>query len=227
MEYTVALIALVAVGVVVVLAMQASRERQRREEYAQWASQYDWEYTPERSDLARQFSGTPFVRGGKVRHVLSGTHRDREVLAFEYSYTTSTGGNPPSSTTHFYLVAAVRLPRARPTLEVTQEHLGHSIMRVFGVDDLQLDNGEFNQAFRISADDDGFARHALDHDVMRWMLNDPRAMETPFRIEGDTLLAWKATRLTIPEMQALIDYQIDLLEQFSQDVWNDGPSPRR
>lgn len=222
MEFAVVVFLICGVAVVVILAVQANRERERREEYARWANEYDWQYDPQRSDLVGHFSGTPFVRGGRVRHALSGIHRGHEVLAFEYSYTTSNGGNPPSSTTHYYLVCAVRLPQTRPKLQVTQEHFGHSFLRVFGVDDLQLDNDAFNDTFRISTDDENFARHVLDHDLMRWMLDDTRSSATPFRIEGDSLLAWSATKLTIPAMQSVVDYEIDLLERFPQSVWDNG-----
>lgn len=196
------------------------RQQQRIQELAAWAHHYGWTYTDKASHLRGQYSGSPFAGRGSYRHAFTGQHRGRQVMGFEYSYTTSSQN---SSTTHYFQVVAIRTPAPCPRLEVTREHFGHKLLSFVGVHDLQLGYPDFDDTYRIRTDNDDFARHVLHPQLMQWMLLDPRTFDHPFRFEEDSILTWRPYKLDPDAMVASADYLIDLLERTPPYIWG-GPA---
>ncbi len=210
---------IVIVGAGIVLGVARWWQRRRAATLAGWADRNGWHYEHRRPDLAEQFSGYPFGRGyrRRVQHVLSRTHRGHQVMAFEYSYTTSGARN--SSSTTFHEVVAVPIPAERPVLQVTREHIGHKILGLVGVHDLQLPNEQFNAAFRIHTDDDQFARDVLHDAMMRWLLADERARKVNIRIDGSYLVIWRRGTLDADNLPGDADFVIDFLDRVPSPVW--------
>lgn len=209
--------------VVVLMSVAQNRHEKRVKELSEWAEQRGWRYDEERADLVDHFVGKPFVKqasGPKAQHVLSGTHRGRRVLGYEYRYTTSSyNGTTTTSTTHIFRIVAVAVPNSTPVLEVREEHLGHKLLEIVGVHDLQLGHSLFDETFKIEADDDDFARSVLAPEVMEWILDEPVGRRVPFRFTGDHLLTWESIGLDPGVAVETADFLIDLLERIPERAW--------
>lgn len=214
----------IIVVAVVLAAVTAARvvTRNRRvgleaKQLTAWAGRHGWSYAMHDHSIERRFEGTPFVGGvnGGVRHVLSGRHRGRAVLAFQYQYTTK---NTADSQTSMYRITAVQTPERTPFLEVAEEHFGHKVLGAVGIHDLQLSDPDFNDAFRIQSEDDDFARAALTPELMRRLVSDPRTV--PFRFAGGYLLTWEEGPMEIGTCVDRADFLLDLLDQVPADLWS-------
>ncbi|MFE9243740.1 hypothetical protein [Nocardiopsis sp. NPDC006938] len=218
---TLAILAIAVVIIIAIAVMASAAERQRAEALESWARERGWNYDRERPELVDRFSGTPFRSGrsnAKARHVLTADHRGQRVLAFEYSYTTTShNGQNTTTTTHCFTVVTVSTP-ATPVLEVRLEHLGHALLGLVGVHDLQVGERVFDQAFRITAQEDAFALAVLEPVVRAWLLEDPEG-RVPFRFSGDHLLGWSSGRIDPDTVVAGADTLIDLVERVPAQVW--------
>lgn len=218
---TVALMAIVVVVIVVIAVMSAAAERERAEALAAWARERGWNYDRERPELVDRFSGAPFRSGrsnARATHVLCADHRGHRVLAYEYTYTTTShNGQSTTTTTHRYSVVALSTPHT-PVLEVRAEHFGHALLGLVGVHDLRVGERVFDDTFRIAAQDDVFALAVLGPDLRAWLLE--RVQErAPFRFTGGHVLAWSTGRLEPDAVVAGADTLVDLIERVPAQVW--------
>lgn len=218
---TLTIMAIVVVIIVALVMMSSAAERRRSEALEAWAGERGWTYDRERPELVARFSGTPFQRGrsdAKARHVLTAEHGGHGVLAFEYSYTTTSyDGQNTSTTKYCFGIVALSTPRT-PTLEVRNEHFGHTLLGLLGVHDLQVGEPTFDETFRIATEDDAFALAVLGPELRAWLLE--RAEERiPFRFTGDHLLTWYTGALEPEKTVAAADTLIGLMERVPAQVW--------
>lgn len=187
------------------------RHRARSTRLRAFATEQGWRYLEKDKGLIPvRYLGTPFRTGNErtAAHVLSGTHRDREVTGFEYSYRTA------GSTCQFTVVT-LPLPSRGPTLELARERLAH---RLRGRD-LQLESDEFNAAFRIDADDDRFAYAVLHPRMMEFLLADGRSRDLPVRFERRDLLTWCGGPMSEDRLLGMADYLCDVLDRVPAHAW--------
>jgi hypothetical protein len=217
------LIAVIVVAVVGVgWYLQHLAHKKKVAAFTTYAAQRGWRYTEKNRGLVDRFDGQPFGEGhGRtVRHVLEGTHRDRQAQAFEYSYKETSGsGDNRRTETFYFTVVSLSTPSPRPRLEVTREGLGRKLLGFVGIRDLQLESEEFNRTFLIRGEDDKFAYDILHPRMMEWMLADERALETPFRFERGDLVTWTSGRIELSTVDQHLDYLCDLLERTPSFVW--------
>ncbi|MBB5905860.1 hypothetical protein [Actinoalloteichus hymeniacidonis] len=198
--------------------------RRRREAFQAWARDSGWTYVPRDDRWLRYFNAPMFRRGIRrgTRHVVTGSLRGRKLVAFEYYYVERQGsGRNKRNVTYRFAVAALFTPKVRPMLEVSREMIGHRIMGVFGMKDLQLESEEFNRAFRIEAENDRFAYDILHPRTMEWMLGDERFKSLPFRLEGPMLLTWTRGRLIPENVPAMATFLVEVIERVPDYVWQD------
>lgn len=215
-------VALGAAVVVVAWVLQHLAHRSKVARFTAFAAQRGWRYTEKDRSLVDRFEGQPFGggHGRRVRHVLEGPYRGRDILAFEYTYKERTGsGEDSSESTYYFTVASLATPVARPRLEVVREGLGRRLLGLVGVRDLQLESEEFNRAFHIRAESDRFAYDILHPRMMEWLLADRRALSVPFRFEGADLVTWRRGRIEPATVNALLDYLCDVMEHTPSFVW--------
>jgi hypothetical protein len=218
------LLAIVVIGALGVGSFFVSRylHRKRVAELTGWAQANGWTYAEHAPDLVDRYAGAPFGRGfgRRARHLLRTTVDGQPVQAFEYAFKERQGsGKNRRTVTYTYAVVATSLPVARPTLQVTREHLGTRLLGAVGLDDLQLESEQFNRAFRISADDHKFAYDVLHPRTMEWMLADERASQLDFRFERADLLSWERGRLRPQRVAWAGGYLLDLVKRVPQFVW--------
>ncbi|MGH3647042.1 MAG: hypothetical protein ACRDTM_07690 [Micromonosporaceae bacterium] len=203
-----------------IVGMRRAREREAKKTAAlyAWAQSQGWKYLSEAPTLTGRFQGEPFGAGYERRalHVLSGVHRGREIVAFEYRHTVKQG---KSSTTYTHLVVATPTPSPRPWLQVGQEGAGSKLLALFGARDLQLESEEFNRVFRISTGSDRFAYDVLHPRMMEWLLADQRSRQVPFRFEASDLMCWSRTEMNPHHVIWMANYLMDLAERVPDFVW--------
>ncbi|ASO23039.1 hypothetical protein FHR81_003701 [Actinoalloteichus hoggarensis] len=220
------ILAVLAFGLLIVGTLLIARHlrRKRRAEFQAWADAHGWSYRPRDDRWVGHFQAPMFRRGHRrgAQHVVEGAHRGRRLVVFEYFYVERQGsGKNRRDTTYRFAVASVFTPTPRPVLEVTREHLGHRLMSVFGVKDLQLESEEFNRAFRIDTEDGRFAYDILHPRTMEWMLGDERFRSLPFRFDGGNLLSWRSGRLRPADIAPLATFVVDIVERVPDYVWQD------
>lgn len=212
--------AVVVVGLVLYFQYQAHKKKVAA--FTALASERGWRYTERDRSLVNRFEGTPFGdgHGRDARHVLTGTLRDRPLLAFEYSYKETHGsGDDRRTETYHYTVVSIGLPAPKPTLQVSREGLGRKLLGLVGVRDLQLESEDFNKTFHIRTENDKFAYDVLHPRMMEWMLTDPRAQSMPFRFEGGDLMTWQERKFDPSTVDTYANYLCDVADQVPSFVW--------
>jgi uncharacterized protein DUF3137 len=220
---TVLLIIAVVVVIGVVWYFQYKANKKKIAEFTAFAAQRGWRYSERDKSLRDRFLGSPFGRGhGRdVRHVLHGEHRGRRILTFQYSYQETQGsGDNQQTTTYYFTVASVSLPSPKPTLEIGREGFGRKLLGLVGVRDLQLESEEFNDKFRIKAENERFAYDILHPRMMEWMLADQRALNYGFRFERGDLVVSDSGKIDLARVQYMLDYLCDILERVPSFVWS-------
>lgn len=216
---------LVIGGIVVVgaiLYFQWQSHKKKVAEFTNFAKQRGWQYLQHDRGLGRRFLGKPFDDGRNRRgkHALRGKHRDRHVLAFEYSYQEVQGsGDNRKTKTYHYTVAALKLPKDMPTLQVGPEGWGSKLVGAVGFRDLQLESEEFNKKFRIKGENDKFSYDVLHPRMMEWLLADQRAQSVPFRFERGDLVAWTEGKIDLQRVDWMVEYICDIVDRVPGFVW--------
>ncbi|GAB3476880.1 hypothetical protein [Nocardiopsis coralliicola] len=214
-------IATVAIAVIAMAASSAALDK-RIKELTAWADEHGWRFEERRPDLVGYFSGTPFDKGSNPTAglALTGTHRGHRVLAYEHTYTTvQSTGQTTTRKTHRFHITALATPVSTPTLQIKEEHFGHTLLNLVGLHDLRLGDDDFDRAFRIETTDDDFTRAVLDADLRAWLLATPAAGHLPLRFTGDHLITWEATRLHPDRVRTVADRLADLLERIPDTAW--------
>jgi hypothetical protein len=211
---------LVLAVVMIVLAARAAKRR--RELVQKFAAERGWQWQESDPSLVKRWQGQPFGIGQRRRaiHVLSGEHRGRQIVVFDYSYqTTSTDTDGKTKTmTHEFAVCAVRLPMALPAIEVGRETFLNRLARIVGFTDLEFEHEEFNRAFTVRAADPKFAYDLIHPRTMELLL---ARGTVPWRIQGDDILCWARGSYAPDEAVARLDLLCDVVDGIPSYVWTD------
>ncbi|GAA1947998.1 hypothetical protein [Amycolatopsis minnesotensis] len=208
-------------GIAVVLlgaygGYQWRRKRRGRDARSEAAARLGWQYDSSDPALADRYSGEPFdqvANGRAVHHVFRGEHRDREATVFQLDFAaagTGTGGAA-------YRVTTVGLPSPKPGVAVSRR--GSSRVRGFGLGVREIGDPDFDAAFEVTAEDAAFARDLLMADVRAWLREDPRAGDTPFRIQGTEIITWRHGPVDPGDLHTDVDFLCDLLDRIPREVF--------
>jgi hypothetical protein len=189
-----------AVGVAAFVALAAYSwwaDQRRREQLMAFCRSKGWSFAPEDPSLVGRWTGTPFGQGERrrARQVVTGTDRARSMVAFDYSYVTSSTDSKGqrSETTHRFAVVVLALPTWLPRLQLTPESLLSRAAAAVGLDpDIELESEDFNRRYRVSARQPKFASDVLTPRTMQALLARPA---TAMRIDGNVLMSWEGGQL--------------------------------
>ena len=173
----------------------------------------------------------PVGKGGfdrRASNVLSGKYRDRDMVAFDYTYKTrSADGNGGTGTqTHRYVVCALALPTWLPYLEVGPENVLEKLGNALGFRDIELESEEFNRRFRVNANDPKFAYDVLPARTLQHLLALPAHH---WRIEGNSIVCWGSGRLEPVDLLARLNTLAIVVDGIPDFVWRDNgiaPTPQ-
>lgn len=197
-----------------------------------WAKARGWDYRERDPSLNDTFGGPPFIVdvdrvSAYPRQVLSGPHRGRQVLAFEYYIGPSSSVVSDSSESEIFHVVAVSLPAQRPLLEVMAWNTGENPNLLLAPQEVRPPHPGFAEAFHVRTENGRFAHDVLNPHTAHWMLSDPRAGGLPLRFQGDMLVTWWREKLDPERTLWMADYLVDLLEKVPPFVWGAPPAAPR
>jgi hypothetical protein len=182
-----------------------------------------WSFVAEDPTLVDRWTGTPFGQGERrrARQVVSGTDRGRPMVAFDYSYVTSSTDSKGqrSETTHRFAVVALALPTWLPRLQLTPENLLTRAATAIGLDpDIDLESEDFNRRYRVTARQPKFASDVLAPRTMQALLAKPA---TAMRVDGNVLLGWETGRLEPVGLLSRLGTLHSLVDGIPGFVWKD------
>lgn len=193
--FFVALVVLVVGGGYLAARLRAGR---RSQDLARWVEDNGWEYTAQDPELGGRWTGDPFARGiaGEATDVVRGTVDGYAVVAFTYSWrpvSRSGEARRLGRPAHVHVVALDALP-GQPVLELSPEGFRDKISKIFGGQDVQIDNPAFDGQWRVRSSDEAFARRALDARLTSLVML-PDFHGARLRVEGPSVLLWKFGRV--------------------------------
>lgn len=181
----------VALGLVYAVA-RPIRERRRVKALAEWADMNGWEPGETETDAAlpNRWPGGPFLQGRPqpATDVLYGTVSGYRIISFTHTYRTGKQDARVSRLKRAHVVILDEEP-AEPRLELTPELFKDKVQKLFGGQDVQLGNPAFDDAWRVRASDDVFARRVLDPRFMSILML-PDYQGTNIRVDGPAVMLW-------------------------------------
>lgn len=196
----VALVLLVVGVVVFTFAAFRVMNRGRSQNVAQWAEANGWEYVAEDPALAQRWSGRPFGAGldQSARDVLRGNVDGYDMVSFTYTWRAGSAGadtRRPGLRRSAQVVALDALP-GEPVVDLSPEGLREKWQKLFGAQDVQIDNPAFDGQWLVRASDEVFARRALDARLANIVML-PDFQGSRLRIEGPSVLLWRPGRTDV------------------------------
>ncbi|ADB34710.1 hypothetical protein Kfla_5705 [Kribbella flavida DSM 17836] len=210
---TVAAIVLLLLALIVLLALPYVVVLRRRffAERAAQAASLGWQQAPPNpflAGVARRIYGSR----GRADRMVTGQFRGHVMCALDFSYTTVAGRSIRHHKCH---LVSVTLPVPLPGLVLVQDN---PIARAFGVPDLELESGAFNDLFWVDCADGRYASAVLNPQLMEWMLAHPTL---EWRIDGDALVAWGPGYYSIPQVTTKLEGLVGVVERLAPFVLAD------
>lgn len=175
-----------------VLITRPMRDRRRAKDVVEWADMNGWEIPEEatNSELPRRWPGGPFLQGRPepATDVMYGEVSGYRMISFTHTWRTGKEDARFSRKKYAHVIALDE-DAAEPRLELTPELFKDKIQKLFGGQDVQLGNPAFDDAWRVRASDDVFARRVLDPRFMS-MLMLPDYQRTNIRVDGPAVMLW-------------------------------------
>jgi hypothetical protein len=213
--------ALVAAGVIAYLLYKA--EQKRRHLLQSFAQSSGWTYIARDDSWADRFVGEPFGRGDdrRVSNILAGRHHDHDMVAFDYSYETSSTDSKGHrhTTTHRYAVCVLRLPVPLPGLELSPESVLTRFAGALGFDDVELESEDFNRRYRVAAREPKFAYDVLHPRTMEALLARP---PLHLRLVGADAVCWESGRLEATDLLERLSTLEIVVGGIPSYVWSDN-----
>lgn len=199
---------LIIVGVAVLIIVAATfgqiAARKRREAMLALATRLGLRFDPGKDRvLPKKYQFLDKLRVGDNRYafnILSGKHKDHDVMAFDYHYEThSTDSKGNQETQHHYLSFFLLLMRVGfPELTIAREGFFSKVAQALGYDDIDFESHEFSRKFCVRSKDKKFAYDVCNARMMEYLLaNDDLTIE----IEGPALGISFASRLSPEQIE--------------------------
>jgi hypothetical protein len=218
-------ILLFAVGlalVVLVAVLSYRAEKKRRALLQGFALSQGWTYTAQDDRWSERFVGTPFGQGDDrtVTNILTGRYGETDMVAFDYSYETSTTDSKGhrSTTTHRYAVCALQMPAPLPGLELGPESAFTRLAGAIGFGDVELESEDFNRHYRVKAQNPKLAYDVLHPRTMAALLARPALH---MRLLDVDALCWDDGRTEPTALLARLSTLQLLVEGIPSFVWSD------
>jgi hypothetical protein len=209
---------LLLVGAAAVAGYLAARRR--RQEILDLSAERGWTYAEEEPLLVDRFAGAPFGLGFDQRatNVAYGTHDGRDLVCFDYEYTTTSGaGQDRRTTTHRFSVLGLSMGAILPPLAVDPENVLERLVGRVTHSDIDMESETFNRAFTVSCPDRKFASDVLHPRMMEYLLEYP---QLGWRFERDCLLVIARGHRTPGAIKATLEFMDGLTDLIPEFVWH-------
>ncbi|MDR1825542.1 MAG: hypothetical protein LBR27_09515 [Bifidobacteriaceae bacterium] len=182
-----------------------------------WAAAQGWAYEDERPDLLRRWRRASWPTGAKeaIKDYVSGHHRDRVVAACEYQFDDEFSEGIKATR---FTVCALTLPMALPRLVLKPENALKGVRRVLGRGDIEVGWPQFDDAWRLTADDAAFAQAVVARPLQQ-VLVERSFPRQHLEIVGQDLLIWARGRPDPAVLEPLFDALIAVADAIPGWVW--------
>jgi hypothetical protein len=221
------IVVLIVVGVAVAVAFTVFvylAEKKRREAIVRWAATNGWTYTDEDDRWADAWRGAPFGEGHsrEAANVMERELGGRRAVVFDYSYkVTTSNGKTTTTTTYEFSIYAQQLPASLPDMTIEPEGLWDKAVKLFGAQDIELESVEFNDRYRVRADDPKVAYDVLNARTMEALLG---IGGLDIRIQGPWIVAVDKGDLDVLRIPGRIEVLSGIVDRVPSFVWADRRS---
>ena len=160
----------------------------RREALAAFAARsgFSWFDGKDPLEIEVRYGAFSAIARGHSRHasnVFSGSRHGRQIVCFDYRYTTGSG---KSQCTHCLSGALIGTVYLFPHLLVRPENFLDKVAEFVGMDDIDFESAEFSRKFFVKAEDRKFAFDLFHARAMEYLLAQPM----PYTLEflGEVML---------------------------------------
>lgn len=217
MEPVFFLFPLVIFAVAVVLFIAFVAERRRTEAMRALAAQLGLRYHARSGGIPKQFQFLNRINQGHgryARNILDGVHRGRQVLIFDYHYTTGSGKNTQHHQFSFFLL---RLERSFPEVTVRPEIFLERLGDMLGLGDIDFESIEFSNAFHVQSRDRRLAYDLCHPRMMDFLL---AHRKIAFEIENDWMAVAMEKCLSPEEILVRINLPHEIRDLFPEHLFH-------
>jgi hypothetical protein len=212
--------AVLVIIAVLIAFWRYDRARKRRAAMVETAARREWAYTDEDPSLVGILPGKPFHQGDnrRVTQVVRGRYDDRDLLAFEHSYETTSNStnNGTVTTTTEHSVVALSIGTALPALTIAPDGALSRLHDKLTGAELEIGEEVFDRAFQIEVADPAYARDLLVPEVRTALLRFP---DRTWRIEGDWIWVIRSGHADADEIEPVLHAQQSVLATIPDIVW--------
>jgi len=227
------MIVLIGIGIAVLIGLVIYfswlAEKKRREALSQLATRMGLAYYPvDPLGIPALLAGIPmFCRGHSrlARNVLRGTVRSRDLILFDFKYTTtetrtdSKGRTSTRQVDHWFSACVHPLECPLPYLLIRPEGFFDKVADFFGFEDIDFESDEFSRKFRVKSDDRKFAYDVCHPRMMEWLLAN-RGWHLEL-VSGYLVVTAGERTWTPEEFTSAIDFALTFFDQIPQFVWKE------
>jgi hypothetical protein len=189
---------------------------QRRKALLAWAQSKGLQFTSEKcygfDNRFPAFSGLQQGHNRYAYNVISGNIDDREVLGFDYHYTTGSG---KSRQDHNFSAIILKSPVLLRPLFIRPENLLDKITEFAGFNDIDFESAEFSRKFYVKSPDKRWAYDVIHPLMMEFLLAAP-----VFTIQFDLnrIMACRNTMFSADDYEAAVGLIEGMLERLPEYV---------
>jgi hypothetical protein len=200
-------------GVIGLVVWTKRRQRAFQLQRAGQVASVGWYPVPPNPWLL-QVAGGLFPQGtpGNLGETYAGAYNGRGLCVLDYNYVVSNG---KSQSTHTGNLVALTLPVALPPITVMRES---GLRRMFRGHDLELENAQFNERFRVECADDRYGSAVMHPRMMECVLGNP-GLE--WQIAGNAFVSWSHGPFAVPDVFARLDAMAQLVDRIPPFVLQD------
>jgi len=146
--------------------------KKRHEDLAKTAMSLGFDFDPEAVAVPGELRAMlPVFMAGSSKtpsNLLSRRSVDRQLLVFDYSYTT---GNGKNKTQHSQTIVAFGGGAFLPQFQLCPENVVHKVMQLFGYQDIDFpENREFSKKWLLRGPDENSVRAIMNTEVQMFLL---------------------------------------------------------
>jgi hypothetical protein len=196
------------IGFMVFAAVKGYQDTQRRKAgIAATVAMHHLGHVDEDPARTAYFSSAPFGIGDsrRARDIVWGTFAGRPFETFAYSYETHStdAEGKPTTTTHSFQITWVPLPGPLPTLRLMSDNALLRGLTHLGARDLDVESHEFNQLWKVVADDERIGHAILTPRMIERFLQ-PDVGGRTFVFEGSALMSASPQASDLGDLQMIV-----------------------
>jgi len=159
--------------------------------------------------MDNRFAGFKCLRRGHSRYaynIMRGRWAGRELLAFDYHYTTGSGKNRSD---HYFSAVIVTAGLPLKPLLIRREGFFDKVTEFLGWDDIDFESAEFSRKFFVTSPDKRWAYDVIHQRMMDYLMSGPPCT---VRFDSRHVIAHQSKRYSPAEFEAAAEFVCGMLD---------------